>query len=115
MILNQYTAWLKKYHRVILWITAILAIVGAVYSAKLYKNLRTDIEELLPESALSVKDLKSVSNRVGGLNHLSVVIETQNRDAGLRFMKDVSAKLRELPKEQISRVEDNIQRERQFF
>lgn len=91
------------------------AVVGGYYSVHLYKNLRTDLEELLPENAESVKDLKSVGTRVGGLNHISIVMESSDREAGVRLMKDVAARLRELPPNLVARVEYNINDAKNFF
>ncbi len=92
-----------------------LAVVGGYYSFLLYKNLRTDIEELLPESAPSVQDLKKASNRFSGMNHLEVVIETTDSKAGERFQIDVARKLRELPSEIVAQVKESVAEERKFF
>ena len=40
----------------------ILSVFGAWFSALLYQNLRTDIEELLPQTARSGKDLNLLTN-----------------------------------------------------
>jgi predicted RND superfamily exporter protein len=113
--LFRYCAWLERWHRPVLWVSFVAAIVGSIYSVQLYKNLRTDLEELLPESAQSVKDIKSVSKRVGGLNHLSIVIETADREAGRRFQKDVSDRLAALPQDLVARVQYHIREEKAFF
>lgn len=93
----------------------VLALVGAFYSFLLYKNLRTDIEELLPESAPSVQDLKKASNRFTGMNHLEVVIETSDSKAGERFQIDVARRLRELPPDVVAQVKESVAEERKFF
>lgn len=111
----RYAAFLMKYHHLVLAISLLTAIAGAVYSIKLYKNLRTDLEELLPVNAQSVKDVREVVKRVGGFNHLSIVIESPNPEAGARFQKDLSAELRKLPQSLVARVQDNIIEEREFF
>ena len=41
-----------------------LMLVGAYYSVFLYKNLKTDIEELLPTHARSGKDLAVLTDRL---------------------------------------------------
>lgn len=113
--LFRYCTWLEKWHLAVILVSLVAAIIGGFYSVKLYQNLRTDMEELLPESAQSVKDLKSVIGRVGGLNHISVVIESADRDAGRRLQKDVAEKLEALPKELVARVKFNIKSEQEFF
>lgn len=91
------------------------ALVGGYYSFLLYKNLRTDIEELLPESAPSVQDLKKASSRFSGMNHLEVVIETSDSKAGERFQVAVADKLRALPSDVVAQVKENVREERRFF
>lgn len=114
-LLIRYCAWLERWNVAIILLSLIGAIVGGYYSAKLYMNLRTDMEELLPERAQSVKDLKSVTGRVGGLNHISVVIETANVEAGRKLQRDVALKLSELPNNLVARVKYNIKEEQDFF
>jgi predicted RND superfamily exporter protein len=114
-LLTRYSAWLERWHVSVIIVSLLGAIVGGYYSAKLYKNLRTDMEELLPESAQSVKDLHAVSGRVGGLNHLSVVLESSDVEAGRRLQRDVAAKLKQLPAEMVARVQYNISAEKNFF
>lgn len=113
--LESYSRWLTRRYRWVIAVSLLLAVVGGYYSVHLYKNLRTDMEELLPENAESVKDLKSVGTRVGGLNHISIVMESSDREAGVRLMKDVAAKLEALPPTLVARVEYNINSAKAFF
>ncbi len=93
----------------------LLAFTGAYFSFFLYKNLRTDIEELLPASAPSVLDMQKASSRFSGMNHLEVVIETADSKAGERFQTDMANRLRELPPELVAQVKESIRDERKFF
>ncbi|HEY8278753.1 MAG TPA: MMPL family transporter [Bdellovibrionota bacterium] len=93
----------------------LLALVGCFYSFLLYKNLRTDLEELLPESAPSVQDLRKAAHRFSGMNHLEVVIETADSKAGERFQIDVAKRLSELPPEIVAQVKESVREERRFF
>ncbi len=111
----RYSAWLARWHLVILGLSLLGAVVGGFYSVKLYQNLRTDMEELLPASAQSVKDLKAVTGRVGGLNHISVIVESADHEAGHRLELAVAAGLRALPPTLVARVKDSITDERAFF
>lgn len=114
-ILDRYCHWLRRWNKVVIVVSLILAGIGFYYTAKLYKNLRTDMEELLPESAQSVQDIKNVANRVSGINHLSIVVEGPHADKVLQFQKDLAAELRKAPPELVARVEDNILKEKEFF
>jgi predicted RND superfamily exporter protein len=93
----------------------LLALAGGFYSFQLFKNLRTDLEELLPENAPSVRDLKAGASRISGTNHLEVLIETADYKAGERFQRDMAERLRQLPPDVVAQVKENITEERRFF
>lgn len=112
---SRFAALLRKHAAALTAGFFLLACVGAFYSFLLYKNLRTDIEELLPESAPSVQDMKVASNRFSGMNHLEVLIETKDSKAGERLQRDISDRLRALPPDVVSQVKEDIREERKFF
>ena len=66
-------------------IGTLLALIGGYYSVQLYKNLRTDIQELLPTTARSVIDLKEVTDRLESIDNLAVLIFSKNTRASKRF------------------------------
>ena len=114
-LIERYASWVGRHWGSLSVVSFLIAMTGLYYSVLLYKDLRTDLEELLPETAQSVIDIRSVANRVGGLNHLSIFIESPHPEKTLQFMKDVSAELKKLPTDLVARVEDNILREKEFF
>jgi uncharacterized protein len=114
-VFETYFQLLQKQSRLILCLLAVLSAAGAFYSLQLYKNLRTDLEELLPESAPSVLDLKKGSNRFSGMNHLEVVIESGDSQAAEGFQIAVAERLRKLSPEIVAAVKVDIREERLFF
>ena len=112
---RRYVAFLQRWNVLVLVLTGALAALGFYGSARLYMDLRTDLEELLPESAQSVKDVRRVVSRVGGFNHLSIVLESPSAEANARLQHDLTTELRKLPPSLVARVEDNVVRERDFF
>ena len=93
---EQFSSKLSRLAAPLCGLFLLLALVGAGYSFLLYKNLRTDLEELLPENAPSVLDLKAGAQRISGTNHLEILIETSDSKAGERFQRDVADRLRQL-------------------
>jgi uncharacterized protein len=77
------------------WIAASTALFlcTAPFAAALYRELHTDLRELLPRGAKSAVALEALEKRVGGLNHLSVVVQTADLEAGERFMDALGAAL----------------------
>jgi predicted RND superfamily exporter protein len=59
---------------VLLAICALAALVGAVGTVRLYSDLRTDVSELLPVTTRSARDLRAVTDRVGGFAQITVVL-----------------------------------------
>ncbi len=96
-------------------IGTLLGAVGALYSVELYKNLRTDIEELLPTTARSVLDLGEVTQRLESIDNLGVLIFSQNPQATQKFVDDLAKELATAPKDVIADVEYKIDQELQFF
>ncbi len=93
----------------------LLAVAGAWFSIQLYKNLRTDIEELLPTQARSVIDLKEVSSRLEAIDNLAVLVFSKDTEASKRFIIDLAHRLESVPKITLSSIEYKIDRELQFF
>lgn len=93
----------------------LLSIVGGYYTVQLYKNLRTDFEELLPTTARSVLDLKEVTSRLESIDNLAVLVFSKDTKASKRFIDDLARELHQQPKSLISSVEFKIDQELEFF
>jgi predicted RND superfamily exporter protein len=96
-------------------VASVLSVGGFYYSAQLYKNLRTDLEELLPTNARSVLDLNEVRSRLSSIDNLSVLVFSEDKVASRRFVEDFVKKLEDQPKDVIASVEYNIAKELEFF
>lgn len=114
-LLSRYSQWLHRNMVLASVLSTFAFIVGSYYTVQLYKNLRTDVEELLPETAPSVQDLKRAQGRVTSLNHLEVVIESSDKAAAKKLQIDLTEKLAKLPPDIVSKVKSNIKYERDFF
>ncbi len=113
--ITAYTTWLYKHCIAVSIISVIVMIVGGYYSVQLYKNLRADLEELLPAKAQSVIDLKAVQGRLKGMNHLEVVIESSNSDAGKKLQLDLAKEFEKIPLTVRGEVKAGIKEEMDFF
>lgn len=100
------------------WVSALgilTAICGGYYSIQLFKNLKTDIEELLPTTARSVIDLNEVTGRLESTDNIAVLIFSQHPNESRRFVSDLAARLSQFPRSVVAGVEYNIRRELDFF
>src|ERR1700757_4288352 len=112
--MGAFTRWVirKAY-----WIVAfgtILSVVAGYYTTRLYGNLRTDLEELLPSNARSVQDLKQINQRLPATTNLALLVFSDHVDESRNFVDDLAREL-EKNRELVSRVEYRIDREIHFF
>lgn len=96
-------------------IGTILTVLASFYAVKLYKNLRTDFEELLPTTARSVIDLNQVTSRLESTENLGVLIFSKHKEKSKKFVIDLAEKLQKAPKDIIASIDYRIDRELEFF
>jgi len=87
-------------------------------TVKLYLNLRSDVEELLPRSAPSVLALDELRSRMPGLQYLGVLVDVGSPDnlaAGERLLDDLAARVRAYPPELVRAVRLGSSSERRFI
>jgi predicted RND superfamily exporter protein len=105
-----------------LWLaTLLLAVPAAWRMVGLYANLRSDIEELLPPDAPSVKALDEMRGRMPGLQFLGVLVDAgananpARMKAAERFVDDLAARVRRYPPAMVGGVRLGFSAERAFI
>ncbi len=109
------TRLIVKYWAFVGIIGTLLGFVGAYYTVLLYKNLRTDVEELLPSNARSIVDLNEVTRRLDAIDNIVTLVFSKDTQASKRFVTDLAERLGQAPKSIVSGVEYKIDREIKFF
>lgn len=94
-------------------VSVLIAVVGAILTSQL--GLKTDFATLLPENAQSVKDLRSIADRMGGMGTLMVQVEGDDLPAMERFADDLVGKLKSYPKSYIKFIDYRIDLQKKFF
>lgn len=113
-------AWCCRYlqvanrHRLLCSLVVIL-LFAAACSAAWGLKLRSSLKELLPPNAPSVAQLDRMLGRVGGISVLTVAIESPSPVANMHFVDDLSARLAELPPDEVRYVISNVNRIREFY
>jgi predicted RND superfamily exporter protein len=116
---RRFVAWTLRRGR-LLWLGAVLlAIPAGLRTASLYRNLRSDIEELLPRDAPSVVAIQELRARMSGLQYLGVVVAAEPRAggdvrAGERLLDDLATRVRQYPRDLVSAVRTGYAPERAF-
>jgi len=114
-ISGRLVRWLIRARIGVLGAALALTAVGTYYAVRLYQDLRSDVEELLPVNAPSVVAAKTVGPLLHNVNHLSVVLEGSDPDAMDRFADDLAAALRKLPPTMVDAVDYRTDEEQAFL
>ena len=117
-VARAFVDWTLRYGRWI-WLFALLLAVPATWrTVNLYLHLRSDIEELLPRNAPSVRALDELRARMPGLQYLGVVVDTGDAarlPAGEHFIDDLTARIRTYPPNMARAVRTGSAEERAFL
>ena len=112
-----FVAWTLRHGR-LLWIVALLLAVPATWrTVGLYRNLRSDVEELLPRHAPSVVALDELRARMAGLQYLGVIVDfgsAEKLPAGERLIDDLAGKIALYPRDLVTAVRVGFNTERTF-
>ena len=113
--MGLWSRFVLKHSLAIVLLGLLAGVLGTFYSFKLYKNLRTEIEELLPRNARSVKDLSEIKGRLESTNNLTILVFSSHIESSKQFVIDLATELKTLPKNVAAGVEYRIDQELSFF
>ena len=117
---HRFVRWAVRHGR-LLWLVALaLAVPSTVALVRLYKNLTSEVEELLPRNAPSVTAVEELRQRLPGLSTLGVVVATSSPSelpAAERLIDDLAARVRAYPPELVRAVKTGTEAaaERRFL
>jgi predicted RND superfamily exporter protein len=105
-------------HARLLWLVALaLGIPATIATVRLYARLSSDVEELLPRDAPSVRAIDELRARMPGLQYLGVVVDAGSADnvpAAERFLDDLAARVRTYPPQLVRAVKLGSDEEQKF-
>jgi predicted RND superfamily exporter protein len=102
-----------------LWLcAALLAIPAVARTVSLYAHLRSEIEQLLPADAPSVRAIDELRRRLPGFQYLGIVVDSgtaSNLPDAERLLDDLAARVRSYPGRLVRAVRAGDADERRFF
>jgi predicted RND superfamily exporter protein len=117
LAVRAFVLWTVRNGR-LLWALALLAAIpAAVRTASLYLHLRSEVEQLLPREAPSVRALDELRARSPGLHFLGVVAEVPDAadlPAAERFLDDLAGRIGAYPPDMVRSVRSNRIAEKAF-
>jgi predicted RND superfamily exporter protein len=115
---RAFVSWTLRYGRW-LWAIALLAgIPATAATVRMYVHLRSEVEQLLPRDAPSVRALDEMRARSPGLEFLGVVVEVSDAASlpkAERFLDDLAARVREYPSQMVRDVRTTNAQEKDFL
>ncbi len=114
---RAFVLWTLRHGRLLWALALVLAVPSAIRTANLYLHLRSEIEQLLPRGAPSVRALDEMRVRSPGLKFLGVVAEVPDvtdLPAAERFLDDLAGRIRAYPNDMVRNVRSNRVAERAF-
>ena len=115
---RAYVRWTLRHGRLLWLVALLLAIPATLRTVHLYVHLRSEIEQLLPRQAPSVRALDEMRARNPGLEFLGVVAQvptSADMPAAERFVDDLAARIRTYPPEMVQDVRSNNSAEKKFL
>ncbi len=106
--------WLVRRRRLVLLAALVVSAVASIFGTRLYLNLRSGFEELLPDTAPSVRAARTIAPKLHSVTHLSVVFEGNDADGLDRLADDLAARLRRLPRDLVEAVEYRTDEQREY-
>jgi uncharacterized protein len=95
----------------------VIGVVAAWRTVCTYANLRSDLEELLPDTAPSVGALSVLRTRMPAVRYLGVVVDTggpENVPQANRLVDDLQARVGAYPADMVTGVQIDTRAERSF-
>lgn len=112
--LTRYVTFLCRHPGKIVLAAILSTTVACYFTTKL--SIKSDFAELLPDGYRSVQDLNRITERIGGIGNLTIVIDTEDVEAAKRFADDLAAKLKtDLPEGYVRYIEYKVDEERAFY
>ena len=117
---RRFVEWTLRNGRRLWAIALFLALFAGWRTVHLYRNLRSDVEELLPRNAPSVVAIQELRQRMPGLQFLGVLVDAgadaspARMDAARRFLADLATRVRAYPPTLVGGVRLDIKAERAF-
>ncbi len=111
--LGKWTEFVVKNHIIIILFFLSLAFISW-FGIKNFE-LQSDFSAILPQDYESVKLLKEISKRVGGLGMLNIGIETDDLNSGKRFVEDLNFLIKKILSGEIKFIESNAKEVKRHY
>jgi len=114
-ILLRYVHFIMKRNVAVISATFFITMVALFFTVELFKNVRTDFATLLPEDDRSVRQLRYILNRVGGVGTLFVTVSSPDFNANRKAIDAIAEKIRKLPPDLINDAQYTTREIQQFY
>jgi len=101
-ILLRYVHLIMRKNLMVISIAFFITLISLFFTIELFKNVRTDFATLLPDNDRSVRQLRYILNRVGGVGTQFVVVSSPDFKANSDVIEAIADKIKKLPPDLIN-------------
>ncbi len=115
---RAFVEWTVRHGRLFWAVALLIAIPATIRTVSMYAHLRSELEELLPRDAPSVRALDEMRARMPGLQFLGVVVQPldpTDLPVAERFVDELAARVRAYPSDLVRDVRAGNAVERDFL
>jgi hypothetical protein len=115
---RAYSTWVLRWGGWLWAIALVLAVPATWRTVRLYANLRSELEQLLPRNAPSVGAIDELRRRLPSLQYLGVIVDFGRGDnlaPAERLLDDLAARVRAYPPDLVKAVRTGDGLERHFL
>jgi hypothetical protein len=93
----------------------LVSLVALFFTVQLFKNVKTDFATLLPENDRSVRQMRYILNRVGGVGTQFIVVSSPDFKANSEVIEILIDKIKKLPPDLVSDIQYNTKEIENFY
>lgn len=105
----------EKNRKALILLSVLLFLIGAFFTFRLFSNVKSDLESLLPTDSRSLRDIQISRVRFPSVDCQLFIVLSESPDSGERFVKDFVDRVNTSDKSVIARVIYNVGDDILFF
>lgn len=110
-----YTRFVLRRSSVVVFWALLLTLVSGYYTAKLFQDVRTDFATLLPQSDRSVRQMRYIVDKVGGMGNLFITVSSSDFEQNKKAMQLLGENMALLPEGLIAGFQYNTKSVENYF
>lgn len=95
LYLSRLAGFVWKRHWAVVWISLLLTVVAGFFASKL--EFKSNFQDLLPTHFDSIKVLNEVTDKIGGIGYVTLIIFTEDIPKGEKYIAAIGEEIAKIP------------------